>query len=280
MSFLVANAPKRGTESVDVRFAELVEPLLYKDNVFQPEITYTGRYETDAAGQIVVRKLSKGTVDKTTGLTFTHEQTADTLIPLLFDEQYKKSEQIFEAVEIARASGTGAQKFEVVMNAVQEEWQADAHAALIAGASTAANTAVTTDAKAEIVALRKQLRDNGAKPTVLIASTKFYAGILNFSGKEYQPNTNDEILRTGVVGRFYDINVVESNHFEDEGENGDVECIMYDHNAFSILNQLIAARVVDAGIDWVGSAAQCHIIASMTVTNIERVLKKIVGIGG
>ena len=51
---------------------------------------------------------------------------------------------------------------------------------------------------------------------------------------------------------------------------------MYDHNSYSILSQLIAARGMDACKDWEGSVAQVHIISAFTVTNGERVYEKTV----
>jgi hypothetical protein len=52
---------------------------------------------------------------------------------------------------------------------------------------------------------------------------------------------------------------------------------MYDHDAYSILTQLITSRIVDAGKDWAGSAAQLEIKSGFKVTNAERVYKKTVG---
>jgi hypothetical protein len=194
------------------------------------------------------------------------------------DQDYKLSEAIYEEVETARVSGTGVQKFETVMETVKEKWKPDALTTLVAGATAASGTDATAaaDAKTAIIDVRKELKDNSAKPNVLIASTKFFAAILGFSGKEYQPNTNDEILRTGVVGTFLGIKVYESELLSDDGTAGATEFVMYDHDAFSILSKLIAARIIDAGKDWVGSAAQVHIKSAFTVTNADRVYKKTV----
>lgn len=279
MAFLAANAPVRGVETVDSKFSALVEPNLYPAQIFQPGITFTDKYETDAAGQIFVRKLGKGTVDRTTSLEFTHAQTADSLIPITLDEPFKQSEKIYEAVEVARESGTGVQKFEEVMMNVKASWQGVAHTKLVAGATASATTTATTTAalaKSHFIAVRKELRDNDANPDVCIASTLFYSYMLDYSGREFQPASNDEILRTGSVGRFFGQRVYESTQLDDDGTAGSIEFVMYDHDAYSILSQLIAARIMDAGKDWVGSVAQVHIISAFTVTNADRVYKKTV----
>jgi hypothetical protein len=283
MAFLAANAVKRGTETVDTKFSALLEPNLWAGNIFQAGLTYTDKYQTDAMGQLFVRKLGKGTVDVTAGLTFTHAQTSDELIPIVLDKKFKQSEAIYESVEVARQSGTGVQKFETVSRNVGERWQLEAHTQLIAGATASANTTVinadplnAAGLKKVIIGVRKELRDNNANPDVIIASTNTYSKFLDYAGKEFIAATNDEVLRTGSYGQFMGMKVYESTQLEDDGTSGSVEFLMYDHDAYSILTQLIAARIVDAGKDWVGSAAQVEIQSGFKVTNAERVIKKTV----
>lgn len=283
MAFVNTNAVKFGNESVDTKFSALVEPNLFPRQIFQPNITFTDKYQTDAMGQLFVRKLGVGSVDTTTALTFTHNQTADTLIPIVLDKPFKQSEAIYEAVEKARTSGTGVQKFEVVMENVKKAWQQEAHDQLVAGATASANTtAINADPlnaaglKKVFIGVRKELRDNDADPDVCIASTNTYAKFLDYAGKEYQPNSNDEILRTGAVGRFLGANVYESTQLDDDATDGSIEFILYDHEAYSILTSLVAARIIDAGKDWVGSAAQVHLISGFKVTTPARVYKKTV----
>ena len=279
MAFINSNAVVRGSETVDTKFSALVEPNLFPDMIFQPNITFTDKYETDAMGQLFVRKLGKGTVDVTTGLTFSHQQTADALISIVLDKHFKQSEAIYEAVEVARTSGSGVQKFETLMANVQAAWQKEANDSLVAGATASALTTATTSStlfKTNFIGVRKELRDNDANPDVIIVSTKQYAYMLDYSGKEYQPNYNDEVMRTGSVGRFLGANVYESTILADDGTSGAVEFVFYDHDAYSILSQLVGARIIDAGKDWVGSAAQVHIISGFKVTTPARVYKKTV----
>lgn len=278
MAFLNTNAVERGNETVDTKFSPLLEPNLWAEEIFQAGRTFTDKYQTDAMGQLFVRKLGKGTVDTSAALTFTHNQTADELISIVLDKSFKQSEAIYESVEIARNSGTGMQKMEVVARNVGQAWQQEAHDSLVAGATASATTTATAaaDVKDIFISVRKELRDNDARPNVLIASTEFYSKMLTYSGIEFQPATNDEILRTGVVGRFLGIDVYESTQLTDDGTAGSVEFIMYEYEAYSILTQLIASRIVDAGKDWAGSAAQVEIKSGFKVTTPERVYKKTV----
>ena len=284
MAFLSANVLKRGDESVDAKFSALVEPNLFPDQIFQAGLTFTDKYETDAMGQLFVRKLGTGTVDTTSALTFTHEQTEDALVSIVLDKPFKQSEAIYEAVEVARQSGTGVQKFEVLAQNVRKAWQQEALDQLIAGATASANTTVLNadpthadGVKAAMIGVRKELRENDANPDVVIVSPRVYAMLLTFSGKEFQPSFGDDTLRTGAVGKFLGMRVYESTQLEDTGTTADVEFIMYDHDAYSILTTIVASRIIDAGKDWAGSAAQLHLISGYKVTNADRVIKKVVG---
>lgn len=278
MAFIKDNAIKRGDETVDTRFSPLLEPNLWHDQIFEAGRTFTAKYQLDAAGQIFVRKLGKGSVDRTTAMDFTHDQTEDTLISIELDEKFKVSEAIYEAVEVARTSGTGAQKMEQVAETVGEEWQAVAHEKLLDQSETMANTDETSsgDTKARLLEARQKLREEKAKPDVVIMSPKFYAGFLEVAAKEYTPSTNDEQIRTGLLGRIYGMDVYESNHLEDDGSADSTEFVMYEYEAYSILTQNLATRIVDASPNWTGSAAQVEIISGFKVTTPERTLKKVV----
>ena len=46
MAFINTNAPVRGAETVDAKFASLVEPNLYPAEIFQPNLTFTEKYQT------------------------------------------------------------------------------------------------------------------------------------------------------------------------------------------------------------------------------------------
>jgi len=273
--FINSNALEIGNENVDTTFSPLLEANLWQDSIFEAGRTFTDKYMEDEANQIFVRKLGKGTVDRTSSLTFTHNQTADELIPIVLDEPFKQSEAVYEEVNVARSSGKGAQKMEVVVRNVNEEWQKVAMDKLVAGATASSDTTATTaeTVKAQIISVRKELRENHAKPTVLLVSPRIYAFLQEFSGKEFQLAYNDEVIRTGQLGSFLGLPVYEATYLEDNGASGDVEFIMYDHEAYSILTRLIASRLIPAGKDWVGSAAQVQIKSGFKVTTPDRVIK-------
>lgn len=269
--------------TVDSRFAPILEKNLWKDVTFVPNVSFTTKYQTKA-GQIYVRKLRPVSVKEAAatasgGLEFSHTHTQDDLIPIFIDRNFSASEKIYEAVENARESATGAQTMEVVVNSVKEKFQLHALDVLTTEGRISAVTAATTvdSVKENVLASRKALRDEGANPDILIASTKVFNFLLEKAGKEYFPNSNEETLRTGAVGNYYNFKVYESNLIDDAGETGDVEFILYDHEAYSILYALETVRMVDAGKDFVGTYAQAQMVAGFKVTLPEAVNVKKIG---
>lgn len=269
--------------SVDTRFAPILEKNLWKDVTFVPNVSFTTKYQMKA-GQIYVRKLrpvnvKQGKATASGGLDFEHTHTQDDLIPIFIDQNFSGSEKIYEAVENARESATGAQTMEVVVNSVKEQFQLHALGVLVGEGRISSITAATTvdTVKENILASRKALRDEGANPDILIASTKIFGFLLEKAGQEYFPNSNEEVLRTGSVGKYYSFNVYESNLIDDGGESGDVEYVLYDHEAYSILYALETVRMVDAGKDFVGSYAQAQMVAGFKVTLPEAVNVKKIG---
>lgn len=268
--------------TVDTRFAPILEKNLWKDVTFVPNVSFTTKYQT-RAGQIYVRKLrpvgvKEASATASGGLDFSHTHTPDDLIPIFIDRNFSASEKIYEAVENARESATGAQTMEVVVNSVKEKFQLHALSVLVGEGRISSITDETTanTVKANILASRKAIRDEGATADILITSTKIFNFLLESAGKEYFPNSNEEILRTGAVGNYYNFKVYESNLIDDTGTSGDVEFVLYDHEAYSILYALETVRMVDAGKDFVGTYAQAQMVAGFKVTLPEAVnIKKI-----
>lgn len=285
MAFIDVDLVKYGSETVDTAFTPLLEPNLWAAKIFQDGITFTSKYEVTEAGQIAVRKLGNpASANTSQSLDFTHTSTADSLIPINFDVHIRRSEKIYELVEQARVSGKGAQKMDMVVESAGEEFQETAIQKLAEQATAGSVTTVIDGSiytiKKAIIDARKELRENKARPDVLICSTDSYALLLELSGKEYIPNANEDVLRTGFLGRIYNMNVFENEFLgdlEDTGGTGvdeSIDFVMYDHDAYSVLSRLIGLRLMPA-IDFVGSYAQYHSTHAFKVSNADRVLKKL-----
>ena len=111
-----------------------VQTPFFKQPTYIAGQTFVNGYEKFIKGQngfgsqVLLRKLGKGTATKVkataaNALKFTHAETADTLITIPLDDIIKQSEEVYEFVEVARGSKTGAMKAEVVVKNIGESVQ-------------------------------------------------------------------------------------------------------------------------------------------------------------
>lgn len=299
------------TETVDIIFSKLLIANLFKDTTFKAGVTFTDKYN-EKGGQIYARRLGKqkATVKDATssdGLKLNHTNTQDTLVLIQKKDVISRSEECYDVVENLRASGKSVDKVSEVIEEFKEGCQikymeyllaepmADG-AVAIGGATRSANT--TKDASLDtlissILADRKQIRNNGGVADVLIISPEMENLFLENAikaGNAFIPETNEEILKTGKIGRLYGMNVFTSNLIGDgtpttvpvdgnapanTGNALNCEYIIYDHDAFAIACDILGLRMVNA-IDFFGSYAQIEAITGGGITNPALAIAKIV----
>lgn len=268
-----------GNKNVDERYAPIFEPNLFAHVVFRPGVSYTDKYQIGPAGQIYVHKAGIATLTAgSPGADFSDVDVADSLIVITLDQAFRRSRKVYAAQSAATAANLESEELATASREVGQAWQVGAMAALVAGATASAVTTATAtaaDFKTNFIAVRKELRDNYAMPTVAQLSTKQYSNALDYSGREFQPSANDEILRSGVLGKFFGVNIFETALLTDVGTTGSVEFVMYDHEAYSIVNVLEMMRLIDSEL-FNGKKAQVEMITGFKVTNADRVIKKTV----
>ena len=298
------------TETVDTLFSKILIKNLFKDQTFVAGKTFTDKYN-ERAGQIYARRLGKtaATVkDATTsgGLDLVHTETADSLILIQKKDVISRSEKCYDLVETLRASGKSVDKVSEVIEEFKEGCQikymsyllatpVTAGAVGIGGATRSANTTTDTTLAAliqSILADRTQIRVNGGNPDVLIISPEMESLFLAnayTSGNAFIPETNEEIVKSGKIGRLYGMNVYTSNLIgsgtpsvlpvagnaaANTGDALNCEYIIYDHDAFALAMDIEGLRMVNA-IDFVGSYAQIQAIGGGGVTNPALAIAKI-----
>ena len=285
-------------ETVDTVFSKLLIANLFKDQTFKPGITFTDKYD-EKAGQIYIRRLGKteATVkDATTsgGLDLTHTESADKLILIQKKDAISRSERCYALVETLRASGKSVDKVNQVLEEFKEGCQkqymkyllatpASAEDVVAGGATRSANTTASKALKElsdSILADKKIIRVKGGHPDVLIINpdmeTLFLASALT-PGNSFIPETNEQLLREGRIGRLFGMNVFSSNLIGDENEGDAKNCeyIIYDHDTFGIAGDIEGPRLVNA-IDFVGSYAQIEGVFGGGVANPDLAIAKIV----
>lgn len=299
------------TETVDTIFSRLLVANLFKDNTFKPGETFTDKYN-EKGGQIYARRLGKTaatTKDATAsgGLDLTHTETADSLILIQKKDAISRSEKCYDFVEQLRASGKSVDKVAEVIEEFKEgcqiKWMSYLLATPVAvngvgigGATRSANTTADTTLAtltASILKDRQQIRVNGGQADVLIISpemeTIFLSNALT-AGNAFIPETNEEWLKNGRVGRLYGMQVYSSNLIgggtpstlpvagnapANTGDAANCEYIIYDHDAFAIACDILGLRMVNA-IDFFGSYAQIEAVCGGGVTNPALAIAKIV----
>lgn len=273
--------------------------------------TFTDKYN-ERGGQIYARRLGKtaATVkDATTagGMDLVHTETADSLVLIQKKDVVSRSEKCYDIVENLRASGKSVDKVSEVIEEFKEGCQIQYMSYLLAtpvsangvgvggatrSANTTADTTLTTLTQS-ILADREQIRVNGGTPDVLIIApemeTLFLANALT-PGNAFIPETNEEYLKTGKIGRLYGMAVYSSNLIgggtpsvipvagnapANTGDAANCEYIIYDHDTFAIAADILGLRMVNA-IDFFGSYAQIEAVMGGGVTNPALAIAKIV----
>ena len=298
------------SETVDTTFSPVLVKNLFKDNTFIPGVTFTDKYN-ERAGQIYARRLGKTAAtskDATTsgGLDLIHTETADSLVLIQKKDAISRSEKCYDLVEKLRMSGKSVDKIAEVSEEFKEglqiKWMSyllaptvSASGVGVGGATRSSNTTADTQLGtliASILADRQQIRVNGGVADVLIISPEMETLFLSnayTSGNAFVPETNEEILKTGKIGRLYGMNVFTSNLIgagtpsvlpvagnapANSGDAANCEYIIYDHDAFAIATDIEGLRLVNA-IDFMGSYAQVQGITGGGVTNPALAIAKI-----
>lgn len=298
-------------ETVDVVFSKILVANLFKDETFIAGKTFTDKYN-ERGGQIYARRLGKTAGQKKDataagGLDLqTATETADSLVLIQKKDALSRNEKCYELVETLRASGKSVDKVAEVIEEFKELCQitwmgyllatpALENAVGLGGATRIANTNANTtlaDLIKDILGAREQIRVNGGTADVLIVSpqmeTLFLANAYT-SGNAFLPETNEEVLKTGKIGRLFGLNVYSSNLIgggtptvlpvagnapANTGDAAKCEFIIYDHDAFAIAMDIEGLRLTNA-IDFIGSYAQIQAVCGGGVTNPALAMCKI-----
>lgn len=280
-----------GSAGVASGMSPVVEQALYADDVFVDGISFTSKHEVGNAGQIqVVKYAADNSIEPTApGSNFSDDAYANNVIDINCNNAFQKSVKVpafYEATmpidvkadrtwDVTRAVGLGRQKAGIA-NLVKN------------GTNAADTTAVTkSNVKDLVINGRQALIKKNARPNVIIASPEVYGCMLKAAGSEYVPMFNDEVARTGRIGSYMGIVWFESSlldgtssykYLKADGTAETVDCskvdyILYDGNAFSIIDKLVALRVIDSEL-FMGSKIQEEIDTGFLVTNADCVLVK------
>lgn len=281
-----------GGYNVTENYSSLVEPNLYYDAIFQPGMTYTDKFQGDAnSGLVKVFKLSGDGVQdpKTPASDYSHTKAENELIDLRLNNTQSKSKKIHQVQANAVPYNMAEEHLSQAVMDCKEGWQASGLACLTNEGTVLDDITPITEENIKKVILdaRKVVRKGKAVANVVLASVDTYTLMLAAAGKEYTPVVNDSIMQTGQIGKWLGMLWVECNMLDildaakyyDFTGTGNIlnltqtDFIMYDFNAFSIVDNLEAIRLKDSE-NFTGTLAQVEINTGYRVTTNAKVVVK------
>lgn len=280
-------AIKYGSLNVDEKYSGILEPNLYFDSILVPGVTYTDKYQTGPAGGIYVHKLDTTAVTVgTPGRDFTDEASADTLIPILLNNNYMKSKKIYGVQAAAVSFDLANEQLSTATQEIKESRQQSALGCLVQEGTKSNGAAITANAVDAV--LDEAAKIKKGKANVVLCSPDFYALVLKENGKDFTPAKNDEVAATGAIGDLYGFTWIraaglgeaEAKYYDSTGalktvalykaatsgtDGSAVDFILYNSEALSIVDNLESYRIVDSE-NFTGSKAQAELNTGMKVT--------------
>lgn len=274
---------------VDEKYSAIVEPNLYYDSVLQPGMTYTDKFQGDASSGLVhvYRIKTDGVQDpKVPASDFNHEKAENELIDLRLNNTQSKSKKIHQLQANAVPYSMADEHLSQAVLDCKQGWQASGIACLVHEGTVLPDTAAITktNIKKTVLDARKTVRKGQAVANVVLASVETYTTMLEAAGDQYTPVVNDQIMQTGQVGKWLGMLWVECNMMDvmDAAKYYDyagvlqtvnlteVDFIMYDFNAFSIVDNLESIRLKDSE-NFTGTLAQVEFNSGYRVTTAAKV---------
>ena len=271
----------------DERYSAIVEPNLYSNAIFQPGITYTDKYEVADAFAAKVAKVGVGAyADPSTGVgDYSHENASDELITIPYNNCFKESKKMYNIQMQSVSYNMGEENLAVAIQKVRVRKDRSGVACLVheGTASSVVDASTATTLKANVLAVKKELMDDDANPTVAICTNEFYTTMLSIANNEFTSDVKNFVSQEGQVGRWLGIlwiptsilNLASAKYYDNTGSLqtvsfDKVEFIMYDADAFSILGNVTDNGLYDGHPAFNGVAAQNELYAGFKVTNPKR----------
>lgn len=273
--------------TVATAMSPIVEAGLYADEIFIEGKTFTSQYDVDSAGQIQVEKYSPDmeVKAKVPGSNFSDKDYKNTVININTNNAFQYSQKVPAYFEATMPTSVKMnQTLRTTENVRIGRQKAGLAALVYGGTESTNNTAITVDNfKEEFLKDRKILVDKFAKPNVAITSTEVYNIMLKLAGTEFTPSTNENVVTTGQVGYWMGILWIEApllggslsflneSGVEQSVDTANIDYILYDYKAYSIIDKLTMLRVIDSE-EFAGSKIQEEIDTGFKVTNPDCVL--------
>lgn len=279
--------------NVNEKYSAIVEPNLYYDSIFQPDMTFSDKFQGDgvAAGLVHVFKITGDDVaaPKTPASDFTHEAAENALMDVRLNNTQSKSKKIYRVQANAVPYDMAETHLAEAVTNCREGWQASGLACLANEGTVLDDTEALTKSniKTKILNARKAVRTGKAVANVVMASVATYTTMLEAAGDQFTPVINDQIMQSGQIGKWLGMLWVECNmldileaakYYDYTGtlrtvDLTKIDFIMYDWKRLSIIDNLETIRLKDSE-NFNGTLAQVEINTGYRVTEEKSVAIK------
>lgn len=285
-----------GNQNVDERYSRIFEPNLFSNAWLVPGQTCTDVYQEGPAGGYYVHKLKPGSpLEPTlpTGQVNNHEDTADDLIKIDINNDFKGSRKTPNVTVAAMAADIVNQNFKIAIEKVRVSREFSAIACLLTESTTSEDTTAITKENVKDMFLneRTAISEKNGHADVILCSPKTYSAIQAAAGNEFTPVRNEAIQMNGRVADWYGFKIIECQalatpnavfYYDYKGDKitiaagdcRDVDFIMYNSNAFSCIDNLYNMRMIDTDPHFAGTYTQCFALTGYRVTNKDLVRVK------
>ena len=294
---------KYGNMNIDEVYARIFEFNLYRDTVLMPGVTYTDKYQDGPAGAIYIHKFADGapTVPGAPGRDFTHTVASDSIIQILLNNNYQESDKLYQVQLNAISASAVEALLSRVTQKVRQGRDLSALGCLITEGTRSSNSGVIGSASGNVSALDALAKERTAaseaaasSARVVLAAPRFVEQFIRESFGKFTPAYNDNLIKSSArVIDYLDFHIIECNmlsiasaskYYDSTGtlktvaqtDLADVDFIMYNPEAFSVIDNLNVMRVIDGGKDFLGVLAQEEVNTGFKVTNpaLVRVRRK------
>lgn len=276
-----------GGAGVATAMSPLVEGALYADEVFADGVSFTSRYKMSNAGQIQVPVNDHDSIlePKVPGSDFTRNAYTNRLIDINCVNGFILSQDVpnyYQATMPIDVQGDAAIE---ATKTIMEGRQGSGIGCLVNEGTVSEDTTALTKNNIRDIILNERLalRKRFAKADVVLARAEVYNLLLQAAGASYTPIFNDEVQRTGRIGNWLGMTVIEANLLDGydtvkyrDGVNvntvdlSKVDFAIYDHSAFSIVDVLQGMRIIDSE-DFFGAKVQGELDTGYKVTRAAAV---------
>lgn len=254
---------------LDERYSPKVIETLRSMTFLQPGLTYNADYQGDAssAASVTFHVPSAAAVAASAvGGDYSGVEFGDSLVTVNICNAIRKQTKIRGFAAASVAYDHGAVVMKETSEDVREGRDRVALAALVSGATASSDTAAITSTNvrglilSDIAALKKAK----AKPDVLLISTDALTALIQSQtagAGPFTPETNEEAIKAGSIGRLYGCSVIENNElgistntaialYTDVSTSSNVsiakvDWVVYDHRFFGMLNHLTEVAIKD-----------------------------------